>query len=308
MAWKDNAIGLFTRKAGWTNPDFDFIIAYAGGEWSKRLDGAMELAPNPQLKPIEEQAHKEGKPVIALWDFEVSHYALNQIDANETRWPDEAHDYPLQALIEALRYRNIDGLIIRVMNGKNRLGGSESPMYVAFAAGKFIERANKWLYSHKGLHQQTVVLTNDDFLRTNGQQEYFYRWLKNWQIGIEQQAILPLAAGAWPQDSDAIRAIPPSLGWKFWYHYNAAALDMMIFNGPDAACRDFLGYKGGTDTSNPPPVIVPDPVKALEEQVKALAARADAMEQLTGELLTRVEVVEGWKQYIEGLSLKQPEI
>lgn len=308
MAWKDNAIGLFTRTAGWTNPDFDFIVAYAGGEWSKRLDGAMELAPNPQLRPIEEQVHKEGKPVIGLCDFEVSHYALNQIEGNDAKWPDEASDYPLQALIDALKNRNIDGLIIRVKNRKNRLGRDESMMYVAFAAGKFVERANEWLYSNKGLHQQTLVLTDDEFLRTGGQEEYFYRWLKNWYLGIEQQAFLPLAAGAWPQDSDRIRAIPPSLGWKFWYHYNTTALDMMIFNGSDAACRDFLGYKGGTGTTPPPPVVVPDPVKALEEKVKALTARADAMDQITGELLTRVEVLEGWKQYIEGLSLKQPEI
>jgi hypothetical protein len=239
--WTKNAVGLFTKTAGWTNKDFDFIVGYAGGDWSWK-NGLLVLEPNSALYPIEKQAHLEGKPFLALWDMDVDWYRRQQIDARDEKWPSEANDYPLQRLIAALTSRDVDGLIVRVMNRKNFDKGDEMMSYVAFAARKFIERANKWLYSTKGLSKWTFVLTNDDFMRIEGAQESFYSWLKNWYVGIEHEATKPLANGAWPQATDAIKAIPPSQGWKFWYHHNTTALDMMIYNGDETAMRTFLGY------------------------------------------------------------------
>ncbi len=215
MDWTKNAVGLYTKAAGWTNPAVDFIAGYAGGDWSWK-NGELVLEPNPALKPIEEQAHKEGKPFLALWDFDVDYYRRQQYDASESSWPKETIDYPYQRFIAALQNRAVDGLIVRVMNRKNVDGGEEDPAYVAFAAQKFVERANKWLYTNKGMDKWTFVLTNDDFMRYQGKQENFYAWLKNWYVGIEQEAVRPLKSGAWPQDTDKIKAIPPSLGWKFW--------------------------------------------------------------------------------------------
>jgi hypothetical protein len=286
MTWTDNAIGLYTKTAGWTNKEFDFIVGYAGGDWSERGPNDWRLEPNPNLKPIEEQAHGDGKPFLALWDFDVSDYALRQIDAKESTWPNEANDYPLQALISALKNRNVDGLIIRVLNGKNRLGGEEMPEYVAFAAQKFVERANRWLYTTKGLDKWTFVLTNDSFLRTKGAQESYYRWTKGLWLGIEQEAARPLDSGAWPQSADKIKAVPPSLGWKIWYHYNAAALDMMLWNGTPEDMRAFLGYGGGTTPPPPPPptgeYVTSTDFIAYQQQVAALFA---AMEQQHAEQL-----------------------
>jgi GH25 family lysozyme M1 (1,4-beta-N-acetylmuramidase) len=285
--YKDKAIGLYTAAAGWPNKEWDFIVGYAGGNWVPKGGNVLELEPNPNLKAIEEQAHKEIKPFIALWDFEVSAYSLEQIDANEANWPPESNDYPLKALIHALENRAVDGLIIRVHNRMNRLGGKEDMAYVAFAARKFVERANKWLYSTKGLDKWTFVLTSDDFLRTKdsdgtSSQENFYTWLKDWNVGIEQPAVLPLDSGAWPQATDKIRAVPPSKGWRFWYHYDTKNLDIMMFNGTEQDLRGFLGYKDDGVTPPPPPVV---PITELEKEVAALkvqqASTAQALTILT---------------------------
>jgi GH25 family lysozyme M1 (1,4-beta-N-acetylmuramidase) len=291
--YKDKAIGLYTSAAGWTNPEWDFIVGYAGGNWVPKGGNVLELEPNPNLKAIEEQAHKEGKgkPFIALWDFEVSAYSLEQIDANEANWPPESNDYPLKALIHALENRAVDGLIIRVHNRMNRLGGTEKMAYVAFAAKKFVERANKWLYSTKGLDKWTFVLTSDDFLRTKdsdgtSSQENFYTWLKDWNVGIEQPAVLPLDSGAWPQATDKIRAVPPSKGWRFWFHFNTAKLDMMLYNGNEQDLRGFLGYKNDPITPPPPPVV---PITELEKEVAALKVQQAATAQALNILTNRVK-------------------
>jgi GH25 family lysozyme M1 (1,4-beta-N-acetylmuramidase) len=273
--YKDKAIGLYTAAAGWTNPEWDFIVGYAGGNWTPKGGNVLALEPNPNLKAIEEQAHKEIKPFIALWDFEVSAYSLEQIDANEANWPPEANDYPLQSLIHALENRAVDGLIIRIHNRMNRNGGEEDMAYVAFAAKKFVERANKWLYTHKGIDKWTFVLTSDDFLRLDDKQESFYAWLKDWNLGIEQPAVLPLDSGAWPQATDKIRAVPPSKGWRFWYHFDTKNLDMMMFNGNEKDLCGFLNYKGGV-TPPPPP---PPPTTDLEKEVAALKGQQAATQQ-----------------------------
>lgn len=277
--YKDKAIGLYTTSAGWTNPEWDFIVGYAGGNWVPKGGNTLELEPNPNLKAIEEQAHKEGKPFIALWDFEVSDYSLNQIDAKEATWRSEKDDYPLQSLIRALENRSVDGLIIRVMNRMNRLGGKEDPAYVAFAAKKFVERANRWLYTKKGLDKWCFVLTSDDFMRQEGKQENFYAWLKEWYVGIEQPAALPLDANAWPQPTDQIKAVPPSKGYKFWYHYDTKNLDIMMYNGTELDLRNFLGFKGGVVTPPPPPPPPPVPTTDLEKQVADLKLQQAATQQ-----------------------------
>ena len=283
MTWTNNAIGLYTKTAGWTNPDFNFIVGYAGGDWSKQGD-ALVLEPNPNLKPIEEQAHAEGKPCLMLWDFDVDYYRRQQYDAKDSTWPGEALDYPFQRLKAALANRNPDGLIVRVLNRKNVDGGDEDMFYVAFAAGKFVDRANKWLYQNKGLDKWTFVLTNDDFIHTDGKQENFNTWLKNWWLGIEQPAVRPLASGAWPQAADKIKAIPPSLGWKFWDHYQGTP-HMMLYNGTDADCRAFLGY--GVEPPVEPPAEPPtqpvdltpvlDQLTEIRADIAALTQRINAI-------------------------------
>jgi GH25 family lysozyme M1 (1,4-beta-N-acetylmuramidase) len=286
--YKDKAIGLYTSAAGWTNPEWDFIVGYAGGNWVPKGGNVLELEPNPNLKAIEEQAHKEIKPFIALWDFEVSDYSLRQFDATEAAWPPESNDYPLQSLINALKNRQVDGLIIRVHNRTNRLGKLEDMAYVAFAAKKFIQRANKWLYTTKGTDKWTFVLTDDDFLRIDGKQESFYTWLKDWNVGIEQPAVLPLDSGAWPQPTDKIRAIPPSLGCKFWYHYDTKNLDIMMFNGTEKDLCGFLGYKDDGVIPPPPPVV---PITELEKEVEALKVQQVATAQALNILTDRVKGV-----------------
>lgn len=278
MDWTKNAIGLYTKTAGWTNTAFNFIVGYAGGNWTEKSPGVYEMEPNPNLKPIELQARVKGKVFLALWEFDVDYYTRGQYMADEQHWPPESNDYPLQRMIDALKNRDFDGLIIRLMNRNNLDGNPELMSYVAFAAKKFIERANKWLYTTKGLNKWTFVLTNDTFLRLDGKQENFYSWLKDWWLGIEQEATRPLASGAWPQETDKIKAIPPSLGWKLWYHYNAANLDMMIWNGTIEDMRDFLGVG---DTTDPEPPVDPEPPTGdyvARAEFDELAAKVAAIE------------------------------
>jgi hypothetical protein len=287
MDYTKNAVGLYTKTAGWTNKDFDFIVGYSGGDWSARGKDLV-LEPNPNLAGIELQARKEGngKTFLALWDFDVDYYRRQQYNANEQAWPDETLDYPYKALVAALQNRDIDGLIIRVMNRENLDGGDEGMNYVAFAARKFVERVNKWLYQNKGLNKYVFVLTSDTFLRVEDKQEFFYSWLKDWYIGIEQEAVRPLASGAWPQATDKIKAIPPSKGWKLWYHHNAPALDMMIWNGTEEDMRTFLG---AVTPPLPPPADNQDIVK-LYEMLKAQA------EQVAG-LTAQVDELNAWRNW-----------
>jgi hypothetical protein len=243
--WTQNAIGLYASSkaaAGWSNPAFNFAVGFAGGNWTVQ-NNQYVLEPNPDLAPMEKLAHDKSWPFIALWDFNVGWYTNQQIIADDAHWPSEAADYPLQRMIAALQSRSVDGLIIRVLNRRDLFDTKNELMsYVAYAAGRFVERANRWLYTNKGLDKWTFVLTNDAFMRQDGAQENFYSWLKNWWLGIEKQAITPLANGAWPQPTDAPGAIPPSQGWKWWYHYNAASLDMLIYNGTNQAMLDFLSF------------------------------------------------------------------
>jgi hypothetical protein len=256
--WTNNAIGFFTRNAdgaAWDNPAFDFVVGYAGGNWTQQSPGVYVMEPNPNLKPIELKTRAKGKTLLMLWDFDVDYYTRGQFGASDQYWPTEDNDYPLKALKAALANRDFDGLIIRVMNRNNMDGKPELMSYVAFAAKKFTERANRWLYTTKGLNKWTFVLTNDEFLRIDGKQEDWYTWTKGWYLGIKQEAVRPLASGAWPQDGDKIRAVPPSLGWKLWHHFDTTTLDMLIWNGTDAEMRDFLKV----DETEPEPPQPPTP-------------------------------------------------
>jgi hypothetical protein len=285
MDWTKNAIGFYTASdegAAWDNPEFNFVVAQAGGNWSRDPSGNLVLEPNPRLAPIEVKARKKGLALFMQWDWDAGYYAAQQYDAGDG-WPKLGLDYPYQRMIDSLAARDMDGLIIRVLNRKNFAGNDEAMNYIAFGAGEFMNRANKWLYTTKGLNKWTFPLTNDTFMRLKdkdgtSKEEHFYRWTKDWYLAIEQQAVLPLASGAWPQPTDKIKAIPPSKGWRLWYHYNATSLDMMIWNGTDADMRAFLGIAQTVppDDQDPggdkPPV-----VEVTKAQFDALAAQVTTL-------------------------------
>jgi hypothetical protein len=258
MDWSTKAIGLVTKAAGWKNPAFDFIIGYAGGNWTG-TGNDIKLEPNEALAPIERQARAEGKPFLALWDFEVDYYSEAQFMADDKHWPPLDNDYPYKACIAALESRDIDGLIVRVMNRKNLALKNEMMTYVAYAANKFITRVNEWLYSTKGLTEQTMILTADPFLRQDkdGAQEYFYAFMKpDFPIIAVEQKALGLVE-AYPGDAERPAAIG-NTSWKFWYYWFISeplmanrSDGLMLFNGDAAALRGFLGLPLDTPPVDP---------------------------------------------------------
>jgi hypothetical protein len=266
MGWNTNAIGLVTKTAGWANPAFDFIVGYAGGDWTRKTDGTIVYEPNVNLKSIELQARAEKKPFLALWDFDVEYYSTAQYMPDDTHWPPLDNDYPYKALVAALANRDIDGLVIRIMNRSNLAGKPELMSYVAYAAKQFVTRVNKWLYTTKGLRQQTIVLTTDAFLRQdkNGAEENFYSWMKLDFPGIAVEQAAAGLVNSYPGDAEKPGAIG-NTSWKFWYYLWSPKTEpklasrgngLMLYNGDAAALRGYLGLGAVT-----PPVPVDPPVE-----------------------------------------------
>lgn len=292
--YTQNAIGLVTKEAGWTNPNFNFIVGYAGGNWTKRADGTYVLDANVNLKPIETQARNEGKPFLALWDFDVSYYANQQYMATEDKWPTVGSDYPLQSCISALTARDFDGLIVRVMDKHNDLTQKEELLtYVSFAARKFVERINKWLYTTKGLNKQTLVMTNDQFLRqaNDGAQEYFYAWIKKeWPPVVVEQAAVTIVSNAYPDGVEKPGAVGDT-NWKAWYYFWPSrtknfitepiffnrTMGLMIYNGTDQDMRTWLQLSTGTPPPPPPPPDTDTDLTQLKTDVEALKADLQAL-------------------------------
>ncbi len=267
--YSQNAIGYFTKAAGWTNPAFDFIVGYAGGDWSKRTDGTWVQEPNQYLKPIELQARTEKKAFFVVWDFDVSYYADAQYMADDQHWPPPEADYCLKAMINALAPRDFDGLIIRMMDRNNAFYVKKEAMnYVSYAANKFVDRANKWLYTTKGLKKQTLLLTYDPWIkqddRTNpGTSEYFYAWIKpEFPPVVTEQPAVTLVS-SYPAGTEIPKGIADTT-WRMWYYYWSGRTNnfltepelinrtygLMIYNGNHKDLYDWLQI-----SEAPPPVV-----------------------------------------------------
>ena len=240
--WKLNAIMLYTKTATWSNTGFNAIIGHAGQSWD---------VPNPDLKPIETKAAAEGKPFLALWDFDVDYYSVNQIMGDDAHWPAFPDDYPLQMFIRALTSRDPKAVIVRVLTEKNRAGKTEDPGYIAYAAKRFMGRAGDWLAANKP-GAKLMIGTNNDFISRFAPN--MNNWAYEYPSFIIQPAVLPLDL-SFPQPTDKVKnyiSVRPT--WEMWHYYDTTTLDLVLYNGTKDQLYTWLGF-GVMPADTQPPTI-----------------------------------------------------
>ncbi len=239
--WTQNAILLYTKKAGWTNKAFHAIVGHAGGGWAE---------PNPDLKPIELQTAEEGKPFLVLWDFDVDFYVRNQYDGRDETWPPLSNDWPYQMIVRALTSRSPKAVIIRVMTQGSTVNAAEDPNYIAYAAKVFLGRVGDWLAQAKP-DCKLVLCTSNPFIEKYS--PAMNNWAYQYPVAIEQKAILPLVSNAYPQPTDKITAyISTRPTWEFWRYYSTEGQSFLLFNGKPDALYKWLSFTAEQPDTTPP--------------------------------------------------------
>lgn len=239
--WTQNAILLYTKKAGWTNKAFHAIVGHAGGGWAE---------PNPDLKPIELQTAEEGKPFLVLWDFDVDFYVRNQYDGRDETWPPLSNDWPYQMIVRALTSRSPKAVIIRVMTQGSTVNAAEDPNYIAYAAKVFLGRVGDWLAQAKP-GCKLVLCTSNPFIEKYS--PAMNNWAFQYPVAIEQKAILPLVSNAYQQPTDKITAyISTRPTWEFWRYYSTESQSFLLFNGKPDALYKWLSFTAEQPDTTPP--------------------------------------------------------
>jgi hypothetical protein len=280
--YKKTAMGLITKKPGWTNKEFAFIVGEAGESWYK---------PNPDLKAIEEQAAAEGKPFLALYRFSVDFYIRQQYPMDVDLWPTLAQDEPYQMCIRAIGNRNVKAVIVEVTNEKNHDGKEQDKDWISFASKIFLGRVGDWLARNKpGV--PLLLASSNEFIQSKAPNMNI--WAHTYASCITQPAQLALLDESFPGRTDKPNYLGNSDGWKFWAHYTFKSNGdrLAIFNGDRAALERWLKVENGQEPEKPgepekPPVPTPDP--ELEKAVKALTDRTAALGQEIQALNGKIE-------------------
>lgn len=222
--YKDNAIGLYTTSANWTNPGFHFIVGQAGESWYE---------PNEFLKPIELKAASENKPFIAYFKFSPDLYIRDQVPMDEALWKPEASDAQLQMFIRALMSRNVHGVIVDVENNLTHDKVEAAPNYLSFAAKIFVGRASDWVQKNKPGAKFFVACSNS-FIEKCAPE--YNNWIGQYNSCVTQPAVTPLDA-SYPKVDDKPLHLDNRLTWEMWKYYP----NLLLFNGSPEYARVFFG-------------------------------------------------------------------
>jgi GH25 family lysozyme M1 (1,4-beta-N-acetylmuramidase) len=235
--WKDNALGLVTETADWTNPNFDFIVGVTGKGYE---------TPNPSLKAIEAKATLEGKPFLELYKFSMAYYTGQQYPMQPERWPSYAMDFPLQMLVRAIQNRDVKAVVLEVLDPNDHTGKPGSKAWVSFASREFAKKAAAWLKDNKpGV--PLILSTSQPFM-----EEYapdMLNWVHQYDSCVDQLAKLD---SSYPAAAEKPAYLGAADGWEFWRY----APSLMLFDGNRKACWDYLDFK-------PAPVVVKKLARAV---------------------------------------------
>jgi GH25 family lysozyme M1 (1,4-beta-N-acetylmuramidase) len=260
--YKDKAIGLVTDKPGWTNPDFDFVIAEAVRSW---------LKPNEQLKPIEEQCAAAGIPMLARVRFSVDYYVRNQYPMDAKLWPPSERDEPLQMAIRALANRSVYGVIVDITDHRDHDAKPQDPNYLSFAAKIFVERLAGWMKVRKP-YTMLFVGTSNSFIEQHSPD--MNNWAHKYPSLIVQEPPFPLAAldNSFPPAGEKPAHISIRATWELWQYRPTLAIASTDRDG----LYDAIGYGAVTPPPDEPPPPPPPQAGDIEKLYAELAALREA--------------------------------
>jgi GH25 family lysozyme M1 (1,4-beta-N-acetylmuramidase) len=222
--YSKNALGLYTANPAWPNPNYDFVLGYAG----KGYD-----TPNALLKAIETQAAKEEAPFIGHYKFSMAYYTGQQYPMEHDKWPAHHMDYPMQMFERAMLNRNIKAVVIEVTDPNDHTGKPGSPAWVSFASQEFMNRANAWLKTKKpGV--PLILGSSNAFI-----QQYapgMNGWAHQWPNLICQDAKIDPST-SYPLGTEKpmyLGAADTYWGWKYSDH-------LVMFNGDAAKLQKYFG-------------------------------------------------------------------
>jgi GH25 family lysozyme M1 (1,4-beta-N-acetylmuramidase) len=260
--YSKNALGLYTANPAWPNPNYDFVLGYAG----KGYD-----TPNALLKAIETQAAKEEAPFIGHYKFSMAYYTGQQYPMEHDKWPAHHMDYPMQMFERAMLNRNIKAVVIEVTDPNDHTGKPGSPAWVSFASQEFMNRANAWLKTKKpGV--PLILGSSNAFI-----QQYapgMNSWAHQWPNLICQDAKIDPST-SYPMGTEKpmyLGAADTYWGWKYSDH-------LVMFNGDKAKCQKFFGI-----APKPEPVPATQGVVNLQGLNFRSAANAGDAKNLLGAL------------------------
>jgi GH25 family lysozyme M1 (1,4-beta-N-acetylmuramidase) len=222
--YSKNAMGLFTNDANWPNPNYDFVLGYAGKGYA---------TPNSLLKAIETKALQQGAVFIGHYQFSMAYYTGQQYPMESSKWPAHHMDYPMQMFERAFLNRKVQAIVIEVTDANDHTGKPGSPAWVSFAAREFMERANAWMKIHKpGV--PLILGSSNAFI-----QKYapgMNSWAHNYPSLICQDAPLDPKT-SYPLGTEKPMYLGASdgfWGWKYYAH-------LVLFNGDTAKLNKYFG-------------------------------------------------------------------
>lgn len=281
--YKSKAMLLLTDNAKWSNTAFAGYVGYVG----KNLETEQ---PNQDLAPIERKARGEGKPFGVLYDFDMRYYTGNQTPRDPALWPPYNLDYPLKGFCEAIRARDIDFVVIRVMDPNDHTGKPGDAGWISYAAQTYVNNVFNFLKQNKpGV--KLIVASSDAFMTQYA--PAMKNWIGNWQNWIDQ--IVPAHDESYPRTTDKPWYLGAAETWHFWRYLNGPAMGLVLFNGDEAALREWSGAEtqdpgtdgpgqddGNNQTGDLAQVL--ELLRALHEQNNLILARLDLIDAGQDEL------------------------
>lgn len=265
-------IGLFTRKAGWTqiNPAFNFVAGAA------QVKDTVE--PNPNIKPIELEAAANKIPHLLWWEHLPWTYSEEQW--GEKNWPDEAHDYIWQNFRAILGARSYAAVVVSVNTYKQRNGKDEDPAYVAYSAKRFMDRVGAWLKANRPAIPLILGCSND-FIGKHAPD------IANWAHIFYSLAIQPVAIkDSYPIDGakPAYLGVSPECEWWRYYEMPVNDTALIVFRGANSfpatvnGMADWLNYDQPKPKPEPEPEPEPTGDYAAKADLDAAIARINVLE------------------------------
>jgi hypothetical protein len=236
-AYNQNAMGFYLSDPKyWVNLNFKFVVADVGDA----INGG-----NPFFKDIVDLAHKRGKPLVARYKLDHDAYTICPF-GREDLLPVPAKDEMLQTLIQTLRHKTYQALVIDINDPLGHDGKPVAPTWISWGAKMFMKRVKAWLAINKP-NVKLMIGVSDELVKEYASNTDLSEWIKEFDTFVPQSVSTKLLVESFPPGTEKPRYYGKT--WKFWKYSNNFGL--VLFNGNDAALKTYLGFGGVAKPEEP---------------------------------------------------------
>jgi hypothetical protein len=227
-AYSSNAMGFFlSDPKKWTNRNFQFVVADMGN---------VKNGANPLFKDIVDLAYTRGKPLMAFYKLDNAAY-VDCPFGREDLLPSLAKDAMFQTLIQTLRFKTYQALVIDITDPLGHDGKPVDPAWISWTGKMFMKRVKAWLSINKP-HVKLMLGISDELVKKYAPNTDLSEWIKEFDTFVPQVVPTKDLVNSFPPETEKPRYYGKT--WKAWKYSNDSGL--VLFNGNETALKNYLGF------------------------------------------------------------------